>query len=144
MSDTMSIYVGNETLVAKQCGTCGIWFAVPDWHEQEAKKNGPRGGWYCPNGHQRHYTEGEQERTRMKELERALAAARTQTQWERDQREATERSLRAQKGQVTKLKKRIRNGVCPCCNRSFKNVERHMKSQHPDFVAAPVVEGRDE
>lgn len=31
---------------------------------------------------------------------------------------------------------RIRNGVCPCCNRSFKDVHRHMKSQHPEFNPA--------
>lgn len=40
---------------------------------------------------------------------------------------------RAQKGQNTRLKNRIAAGVCPCCNRSFQNVARHMAGQHPDF-----------
>lgn len=31
------------------------------------------------------------------------------------------------------MKNRVANGVCPCCNRHFENLERHMKGQHPDF-----------
>lgn len=25
-------------------------------------------------------------------------------------------------------------GVCPCCNRTFKNLARHMAGQHPGFT----------
>ena len=125
----MDVYVGTETLVEKQCGNCGIWFAVPDWFERECKELGPRKSWTCPNGHGRHYSEGKAEK---REIERL----RAENVHLRDQKEAVERSLSAQKGQVTKLKKRIGNGVCPCCNRHFKNVERHMASQHPDYTEA--------
>lgn len=38
------------------------------------------------------------------------------------------------KGEVTKLKKRIANGVCPCCKRSFCNLAAHMKTQHPEYT----------
>lgn len=31
--------------------------------------------------------------------------------------------------------KRIHNGVCPCCNRSFVNLQRHMKTKHPEVVS---------
>lgn len=46
----------------------------------------------------------------------------------------TEYQRRAQKGQNTRLKKRIAAGVCPCCNRSFANLREHMAGQHPDFT----------
>lgn len=38
-------------------------------------------------------------------------------------------------GQVTKLKNRVGHGVCPCCNRSFGNLARHIESEHPTFIA---------
>lgn len=47
--------------------------------------------------------------------------------------ESERRAHAATKGQLTKTKKRIANGVCPCCNRSFANLERHMAGQHPDY-----------
>jgi hypothetical protein len=25
--------------------------------------------------------------------------------------------------------------VCPCCNRSFQNLRRHMATKHPEFNA---------
>lgn len=32
-------------------------------------------------------------------------------------------------------------GVCPCCNRSFTNVRRHMTSQHPDYTIPEPADG---
>ncbi|MBV6448554.1 hypothetical protein [Nitrosomonas sp.] len=48
-----------------------------------------------------------------------------------DQRDAAERSARAYKGQATKIKRRVGRGVCPCCNRHFENLERHMHMVFP-------------
>ena len=45
----------------------------------------------------------------------------------------SKRQLTAKKGAITKLNKRIGNGVCPCCNRTFVNVQRHMASKHPEL-----------
>lgn len=39
----------------------------------------------------------------------------------------------AYKGNVTKLKKRASAGLCPCCNRHFTNLQRHIASKHPDI-----------
>lgn len=50
------------------------------------------------------------------------------------ERNAAQRALRATKGRLTKTKKRIANGVCPCCNRHFVNLERHMTGKHPDYT----------
>jgi DNA repair exonuclease SbcCD ATPase subunit len=46
----------------------------------------------------------------------------------------TEKSLIAQKGVTTRIKNRASNGVCPCCNRTFQNLARHMHTKHPDFA----------
>lgn len=72
--------------------------------------------------------QSELERTR-KQLERAETRERAA----RDQAEAAERSAIAYKGHATRLRKRAAAGVCPCCTRSFQNLQRHMASQHPTF-----------
>jgi hypothetical protein len=36
-------------------------------------------------------------------------------------------------GQVTRIKNRVKNGVCICCNRSFSDLHQHMLTKHPDF-----------
>lgn len=33
---------------------------------------------------------------------------------------------------------------CPCCNRTFQNLQRHMTSKHPDYVSLDVIEGGKE
>jgi hypothetical protein len=30
----------------------------------------------------------------------------------------------------------VANGVCPCCNRTFQNLARHMAGKHPDYEEA--------
>lgn len=40
------------------------------------------------------------------------------------------------RGQLTKLKRRVSNGVCPCCNRSFADLHRHMTEKHPDYLTS--------
>ena len=48
------------------------------------------------------------------------------------------RSRDGVKGVVAKLKKRVGRGVCPCCNRHFSNLQRHMESKHPDVAKGHV------
>lgn len=49
-----------------------------------------------------------------------------------------DRSIRAIRGHATRVRKRIANGVCPCCRRSFENLARHMKGQHPGYAKTEV------
>jgi len=118
------------TLVTEECFSCGVMFAFPD-HLREKLMANHSLSFYCPNGHQQHYTgktEADKQRERAERVERRLANR------DEDLRSAIA-SNRAMRGQVTKLKKRVANGVCPCCNRSFANLERHMSGQHPEFFA---------
>lgn len=116
-----------------ECATCNIVFGIGA--DFEGRRREDHEHFYCPNGHQNFYngpTEAEKERDRYK---RMYDSAEWRAKSWRDQAEAAERSRRGQKAANTRLKKRIAAGVCPCCHRTFSNVERHMSNQHPDFTA---------
>lgn len=131
------VYAGDTDLIVMSCPDCGVTYAIPQTLQRNAYERGERKiTWFCPNGHSLGYS-GPSELT--KERDRALAQAKRATDRanaERDLREHTEHKLRAQKGATTKARKRHAAGVCPCCQRSFENVRRHMATKHPDFDPA--------
>lgn len=86
---------------------------------------------HCPLGHG--YVLGGRE-GRAERLEKQLAAERARHDQTRAERDQHERSLRAERGAKTKLKKRLAGGVCPCCQRTFENLGRHMKTKHPEYA----------
>lgn len=116
------------------CAACGMVFWVPahwDKSRREDKK-----GFVCPNGHSLSYNATELDRLK-KQLEQEKAA--TEAQRQRADRE--ERRRVAMAGQVTRIKNRVANGVCPCCNRTFQNLAAHMAGQHPDWKAQEIGDG---
>jgi len=118
-----------------ECCNCGINFSVPALWKQ-VRRNDHR-TFYCPNGHGQNFvaeTEADKLRRERDLLKQRVAEKNDDIRHEREQREAVERQLAAQKGQVTKLKKRASAGVCPCCNRTFTALARHMAVKHPTFV----------
>ncbi len=118
------------TYTVVDCFKCGCLFAVPAQVNDELVRTGRN--FFCPNGHSQHYTDSTDKRLR-EERERSarLAARLDQAQ---AAREAAERRVSAARGQVTKIKNRVANGVCPCCNRTFADLAAHMKTKHPDYV----------
>jgi hypothetical protein len=135
----------SSTLAVISCCNCGVLFGVPVDLDRHNRALGRKGTFWCPNGHSQCYTENTEEKFRKE-----LAAERQRREWAessrkaaRDQAEAAQRSASAYKGQVTKIKKRVGNGVCPCCNRTFANVARHMNTKHPDYRDAEVTETSD-
>jgi chromosome segregation ATPase len=111
------------------CGQCGVTFAMPEEMRDDKERNG--GEWYCVNGHGRIYKKTVREK--LREAQEALARERAR----RDQAEASATAQRAAatraRNERDRLKKRAAAGVCPCCNRTFQQLARHMKSKHPDF-----------
>ena len=121
-------YTETITLQEATCVSCGIIFAVPEHWLNNKRKSGE--SFYCPNGHSLSFGKGtdtilreqmQSEKKRYERLEAQLTNAR-------DQLQATQQELE-------KHKKRTANGVCPCCNRSFAQLHRHMKTKHPDYGA---------
>lgn len=116
----------TKRFIITQCYKCGTDFGLD---EQLHKRFYDKGdSFYCPNGHSQAYCKSEVDRLKeelIKEKDRGSS-------WYRRYLEE-EKSKNAYKGQVTKIKNRISNGVCPCCKRHFTNLERHMKSKHPDL-----------
>jgi hypothetical protein len=124
-------FAGQTTLEIEIC-TCGVLFAAPEHMLDARRKDGK--SFYCPNGHSLTY-DGDYQRLK-KELERSKDRAAR----ERALRDQAEASLRATRGVVTKQRKkleRVSKGVCPCCNRTFKDLRRHMETKHPDYDGQP-------
>jgi hypothetical protein len=111
------------------CRTCGVVHAYPEvlWEEKEES-----GGYiFCPNGHQWGFREGRKERDAV-HRERDLLKQQT-ARLEDELREAAARAAKAE-AESKRIMTRTGAGVCPCCNRSFAQLARHMKAKHPDVV----------
>lgn len=113
----------TRSLVTETCCSCGVLFALEE-HYQAARRR-DHAWWYCPNGHSQHYS-GKTDKERAEEAERRAANAEENLRAERAAHAVTKASL-------TKTSKRLANGVCPCCKRSFVNLRRHMAGQHPNY-----------
>ncbi len=112
------------------CFKCGALFAVPEQVNDELVRSG-RDFW-CPNGHSQHYIESTVTLLRKEREKSARMQARLDQ--ERAESAAQARRAAAARGQVTKIRNRVANGVCPCCNRTFADLAAHMKTKHPDYV----------
>lgn len=124
-----------ETII---CFRCGIRFDVPaKW---KAARLNDKTTFYCPNGDAQHFTESELDRVRRERdrLKQQIAERDDSIARARQRADAAERSASVRKGVITRLKRRAAAGVCPCCNRTFENLQRHMSSQHPTFAAEEV------
>lgn len=110
-----------------ECGECGIQFSVPETWRAHRQRTG--NSWYCPNGHSRVYRESDDEKARKN-----LAAEKqrhAQTLARLNDAEAAERKAQSE---MKRMKKRAAAGVCPCCNRTFQSLQRHMISKHPEYI----------
>jgi hypothetical protein len=126
-----TVILGGERHVVVQCGSCAVWHTVPeivyDCHKRE-------GGYHsCPNGHQRGWDKGtdaiERENTRRERDRLKQEAARLQDEIAAERKRADEAEKK-----VLQAKRRANAGVCQCCNRTFLNVQRHMKTKHPNVI----------
>ena len=122
--------------VEQTCGGCGIVFAFTK--DDLKRRTEGKMSFCCPNGCQRRFT-GESEADKMRrERDRAVqnnARLEDDLRDEREKKNHARAQVRAYKGVVTKVKKRIGKGVCPCCNRTVKQLAAHMASKHPEYHA---------
>ncbi len=129
-----TVFTEVATFATEACCVCGVKFAIPQ--EMQNRLRLTHDFFYCPNGHSQHYT-GETEAERLKKQLAQEQHRREQIETARTdlmkQRDGLERRLRSQRGTSTRIRNRIKHGVCPCCNRTFEQLARHMATQHPDF-----------
>lgn len=127
-----AVEIGDPiTFIVEECCSCGVPFAMTEYLKKERLKD--KTSFYCPNGHSQSYVGKSDERLRKeaeearKQAEQLAAEAQLRAQAERDQRLAAERELKRHRS-------RAKGGACPVCKRTFVQVTRHMKTQHPDFT----------
>ncbi len=139
----------DDFVDAGPCCQCKTRIKLPK-ALHDAARHSPEIWFYCAYGHRQHYTktpaqtEADTLRRERDRLQQRLAQRDDEILYQRDRCKKTERRLSATRGQVTRLKNRAKAGVCPCCNRHFANLERHMAAKHPDSdneAAFKVIEG---
>lgn len=115
---------------------CGVSFAIPKTLRDHYEREAGRFTLYCPLGHGM-VPAGKSEADRLRdELAREkhrTEQAKADADWNRRRVEQRDRQLAARKGQLTKLRNRVGRGVCPCCNRYFADLHRHMETKHTDW-----------
>jgi hypothetical protein len=114
----------------ESCCSCGVVFALTA--EFQRARMSDKARFYCPNGHSQSYI-GKSDRELAYEANQARHKAEMRLQAEVDQRKAAARELNAKERELKRLRQRAKGGACPCCNRTFVQLSRHIKSQHPGF-----------
>jgi len=125
----------ETTLELHTCPACGVTFAAPARLIESRRAD--HQSFYCPNGHRMsfpHQTDLEKAQAEIEKYKKLLKQEQSYAAGAMSERNAAQRSLTATKGVLTRTKNRIANGVCPCCNRSFSNLNEHMHMEHPDFT----------
>jgi hypothetical protein len=138
------------------CCECSMVFAAPSRYIADRRRD--HAWFYCPKGHPQHFS-GEtseekirRERDRLKqklaEKDDDIAAAikardDAMTGWRAANETALSERRRANgyKGHAAKITRRAKAGTCPCCNRTFRQLARHMATQHPQFT--PIAIGQE-
>lgn len=126
----MNIINAGVQLEVINCWVCGCTFAMPS--NLKANMKADNETLYCPKGCRLGLGEPKWKKD-MERLRKSEEYYKRRSIENRERAEATERRLTATKGVVTRIKNRVGKGVCPCCNRTFADLQRHMTSKHPDY-----------
>ncbi len=120
------------------CIKCGVAIWASSEHQAELVRS--KGTFYCINGHSQVYSSNATERE-LAEVKRKLEVEQRQREWAQqratsanERAEHAERSASSYKGKLRSVKERAKNGVCPCCQRSFVQLQRHIATKHPGYA----------
>lgn len=130
-------------VVRESCAGCGfdIWMSKDT--NRFLRSSGQ--SFYCLSGHSNVFSAADspadilrRERDRLKQQlaqkDDEIRSARATAAQQRDQAEHERRRANGYKGYAAKITKRAKAGVCPCCNRHFAALQRHMATKHPTFT----------
>lgn len=114
---------------------CGVTFGMTSGFVAQRRED--HGGWYCPNGHAQYFSainEKEQLKKENESLQRQVVDAWRVVDEKKIQIQQLGYSLRSQKAAKTAIMNRVKRGLCPCCRRTFSNLQSHFKTQHPELL----------
>lgn len=133
-------------LLDKICPICGVRYGLDETYYNHRKSGAAapdKRGWFCPNGCSLVVKTSDADKLRQERdrLKQQLAQKDDEIKWERESAERARGDAEHQrhrangyKGHATRITKRAKAGVCPCCNRTFVQLARHMATQHPQFT----------
>lgn len=110
------------------CGECGGSYAINARYRSQCRDKGT--GWTCP------YCKcswGYYKNNRHKDLEDQLERAQRDRDHYLSQVSHARRQRDNARNSHKKMRNRVKNGVCPCCNRTFQNLLKHMRTKHPEI-----------
>jgi uncharacterized Zn finger protein (UPF0148 family) len=134
-------FAAGQQLFVSDCPTCGVVFGVPERVVDQRREDG--GSVYCPHGHTMVFTRGDSvEQREIKELKRKLDderrradSATSNMHWAQERAKGANISAGIARSKLAKTIQRVHAGVCPHCNRTFKQLAAHMKSKHSEACA---------
>lgn len=138
MARVGAAFTFSQEMIVETCCNCGIAFAMTaDFRNDRLKRKPNDKSFYCPRGHPQHFT-GESEETKLRRerdrLKQEQAYLEDRARQAREEAEHERRRANGYKGHAARITKRAKAGVCPCCNRTFVQLARHMATQHPQFT----------
>jgi hypothetical protein len=116
--------VSNLVFGIEECCRCGVKFGIPKQLQDNLRNT--HNSFFCPNGHSQSYigeTDADKLRRELKRKEQELA-----------NKVRDELNARAEVDKLNRKLKRVHNGTCPCCKRSFSDLQKHMRSKHPELT----------
>lgn len=129
----MTTFTRAEAFEIVHCANCGIPFAITT--DFEKRRRADRKSFYCPAGHSQWFP-GETDADRAQRLAGQLDMERTRRAEAQRQLDYQRRARKAVSTRLKKTKARVGRGVCPCCNRTFSALARHMASEHPGYATS--------
>jgi DNA-binding XRE family transcriptional regulator len=120
-------YIANVSIVALTAKCGHTIYMEAGFNRQRIEDE--KAFWCTVCGDERHYGSNTETGRLRAELQK--------TQGELDRARQAESRAREKTGQIARsykrVRDRIRNGVCPCCNRTFQNLANHMRTEHADY-----------
>jgi hypothetical protein len=110
-----------------ECIRCGVPIFGPEVQYKNLHRN--HENFYCINGHAQHWPGESDEEKLRKQVERL----QKEKEWAEQAAKTARQAEAIAKGKQKAHAERVKNGVCPCCTRSFTNLRRHMATKHPEF-----------
>lgn len=131
-----------QTLTHVTCYECGLLFGIESEYNRKLVSLKTQTWFTCPAGHKQHYV-GESDSMKVARLDREkqeeinkVRRLESDAKILRDEAFKANEKTKRLRTAIKKKSLRIKNGVCPHCDRSFENLQRHMTTKHTTCKSA--------